>query len=44
MDYEWGIRPITAGKGTAAQEHVPRMPHFTFSVEQEASGQEGELD
>lgn len=44
MDYGWGIQPITAGKGRAAQEHVPGMPHFTFSVEQEASAQEVELD
>lgn len=44
MDYEWGIQPITVGKGTVAQEHVPGMPHFTVSVEQEASAQEVELD
>lgn len=44
MDYGWGVQPITAGKGTAAQEHVPGMPHFTFSGEQKASAQEVELD
>lgn len=44
LDYEWSLQPITAGKCTAAQEHVPSMPHFTFSVEQEASWQEVELD